>query len=88
MSTLQARQESVDHLVGLFPEIRPVSECVTHTEITEGFTPCPSGQRYLHSVVPHLQRFLFFSFRSVYLRVKESKSSSLRELLFTQVCDV
>ncbi|XP_005090510.1 uncharacterized protein LOC101857532 isoform X2 [Aplysia californica] len=81
----QINAESVKYLVSLFEEIRPLSECVTTTEITTGFEPCTDGQTYLHRVVGLVQRFLYFSYSDVYRQVKEKKAEGLKDLLFTQV---
>ncbi|XP_014346046.2 uncharacterized protein LOC102363940 [Latimeria chalumnae] len=68
--------------------VKKLSECITVEAQTESYRPCPSVQRFVHTIVPYIQKFIYFheDFDYVYAELKkENIVEILRSLTFGMV---
>lgn len=68
--------------------IRQLSQCVNTTPDTESLRPCPAMQAMVRSVIPYIQRFLYYhdELAEVYKElVDDNIGEKINRLSFAQV---
>ena len=66
--------------------VQPLSQCYTVHHITESYRPCPEVQRYVHSVIGHIQLCLLSQFEDIYQSwLDEDIQATLTGLQFGKV---